>query len=138
MGELETITRCVEDLMVSWDLPMSLEMTLNLVLEEAFTNVVLYAYADEEEHEIRIEFRRTDQALQLIITDDGKPYDPTARQDPDITLPAEERGIGGLGIFLIRKMMDKVVYVRDNGYNILTMEKAIPGKAMETETRPEQ
>jgi serine/threonine-protein kinase RsbW len=125
LEELETISVFLEELAEIWDIPLALTMSLNLVLEEAFTNVVNYAYDDKEDHFIQIDFEMKERVLSIKIIDDGKAYDPTQNADPDVTLSAEERSIGGLGIFLIRKMMDEVTYQRADTKNILTMTKKL-------------
>lgn len=100
-------------------------INLNLVLEEALSNVIFYAYPGECDREIEIEIGREGEWVDLVITDSGCAFDPTARVGPDISLAPEERGIGGLGIFLILKIMDKVTYCREEGRNILSMKKRI-------------
>ena len=94
---------------------------LNLVLEEAVTNVINYAYTDGAEHTFTLDAAEKGGTLTLTLTDDGVPFDPTAAPDPDVSLPAEERPIGGLGIFLIRQLMEQVFYERRDGKNVLTM-----------------
>jgi len=94
-------------------------------LEEAVSNVIFYAFDDEKEHDIKIVISLENKILSIEIIDDGKPFDPTARKEPDVSLPAEDRPIGGLGIFLIRKMMDNVTYTRHNNLNTLTLLKNI-------------
>jgi anti-sigma regulatory factor (Ser/Thr protein kinase) len=125
LNELESITKYLDELASLWDLSIPFTMTLNLVLEEAFTNIVNYGYQDDKNHEIEIIFEKQNNRLFIRLIDDGVPYDPTLTANPDINLSAEEREIGGLGVFLIRKMMDKVNYQRHEGCNILKMEKTI-------------
>lgn len=123
LSELTRLAPWIEDISEKWELPAPLVFTLNLVLEEAFTNIVNYAYADEDKHEIEIQMDLQGNMISIILTDDGKAFDPTLRKDPDVTLPAEERDIGGLGIYLIRQMMDHVTYNRQNNKNVLRMSK---------------
>ena len=96
---------------------------LNLVLEEAVSNVILYAYPQGEQQEIVLTAQTSDKSLIFVLTDSGKEFDPTQVPDTDVTLSAEEREIGGLGIFLIRQIMDKVDYQRREGKNVLTLCK---------------
>ena len=103
----------------------SLSLSLNLALEEAVTNVVLYAYPEGVKGDVMIEAMFKDELLTFVITDQGIAFDPTAKEDADITLSAEERPIGGLGIFLVKQLMDCVDYQRVEGRNILTMSKHI-------------
>ena len=103
---------------------------LNLVLEEAVSNVISYAYPKEEEHMFEIRAICEERQLTLSVIDDGVPFDPTEHTMPDTTLLMEERDIGGLGIFLIHQMMDRVWYRRENGKNILTMCKNYGAKGL--------
>jgi len=98
-------------------------MQLDLALDEAVTNVVLYAYPKGTEGEVTVAAKREGDTLEVVLTDSGTPFDPTAQEDPDLTLSADERPIGGLGIFLVRQMMDTVRYERKDGKNILTLRK---------------
>ena len=107
----------------SLDLPESLHMPINLALEEAVSNIMLYAYPEGEKGEIHIEARKEDNRITFVITDSGKPFDPTAVAEPDITLSAEDRAIGGLGIHLVKQIMDSVKYEYIDGKNILVMTK---------------
>ena len=100
-------------------------MDLNLALEEAATNSVMYAYDAPEVGPVYISVSVRDGVVKMVVEDRGKPFDPTQKKDPDLTLPGEERPIGGLGIFLVKKLMDDVVYERKDGRNILTMTKKI-------------
>jgi anti-sigma regulatory factor (Ser/Thr protein kinase) len=125
MQELDTLSSFLEKLADSWSLSIALIMSINLVLEEAFSNIVNYAFDDAKVHLIKIVFSLHDNILDMRIEDDGKPWDPTAAEDPDINLPLDERAVGGLGIFLIRKTMNEVAYERIAGKNILRMTKYI-------------
>lgn len=123
IDELETIRQGLEVLVSDWEIPPYMEIPLNLALEEAFTNIVNYAFDDNNIHEIIIQFRKAKGILEVTLTDDGQPFDPTARTDPDTGLGAEERPIGGLGIFLIKKIMDRVEYRRNDNKNQLILTK---------------
>lgn len=125
IGELETIRSKLRDILLEWEIPPSLEFTLNLAMEEAFTNVVHYAFSDSKSHEIELQFQKQGNKLVIIFSDDGNPFDPTAIAEPDISLPARDRPIGGLGIYLVRKMMDQVEYRRENNKNQLILTKQI-------------
>ncbi len=125
LNDLDKIAGALEDIAELWSLPVDLTMTLNLVIEEAFTNVVNYAFQDESVHDIELVIQKIDNRLVISLKDDGVAYDPTLNSDPDISMSARDREIGGLGIFLIKKMMDKVSYERRGEANILTMEKLI-------------
>ena len=98
---------------------------LNLVLEEAVVNVINYAYPRKEHQPIYLSATLHESTIVLILTDTGKEFDPTMVPDVDITLSADEREIGGLGIFLIRQIMNEVKYERIDGKNVLTLEKKL-------------
>lgn len=97
---------------------------LNLALDEALANSVNYAYANGTEGMVTLEADKEGKVIIFRLIDEGVPFDPTAEaHEVDTTLSAEERPIGGLGIFLIQQMMDSVTYERQGNKNILTMKK---------------
>ena len=102
---------------------MSLTMSLNLALEEAVVNVMDYAYPDGQKGDVDIEVTADQQWLTFVISDTGIAFDPTAKEDVDTTLSAEQRPIGGLGIFLVRQLMDVIDYKREGNKNVLTLRK---------------
>lgn len=104
---------------------MSTITQLNLAIEEAVVNVMNYAYPEGTKGDITIETMSDGKEMTFTITDTGKPFDPTAKPEVDITLSAEDRSIGGLGIHLIRKIMDRINYERTGGHNILTLIKKL-------------
>jgi sigma-B regulation protein RsbU (phosphoserine phosphatase) len=96
---------------------------MNLAMEEAVVNVMSYAYPADTVGDVTIEAVTIADQLQFTITDSGTPFDPTAKEDVDTTLSAEERPIGGLGIHLVRQLMDSITYERIDGKNVLTLRK---------------
>lgn len=117
----------VEYIMSSPDLPDDdgVLFKIRLSVEEVVENVVRYAYENGAGYlEARVE-KSADNMLNIQLKDEGKPFDPLAKPDPDITLSAEEREIGGLGIFLCKQMMDNVTYRFENNCNILTLQKQL-------------
>ncbi len=97
---------------------------IDLAVEEIFVNIAHYAYAPEVgDAWIGVSFE--DNVLAIVFRDKGKPFNPIAKEDPDVTLSAEERDIGGLGIFLTKKFMDSVDYEFKDGQNILTIKKTL-------------
>jgi len=125
LDELARVAIFLEELGEQWELSMPLTLSLNLVLEEALTNIISYGLDNNSKHPIEIKFYKSNNILTIIIIDDGKEYDPTLKADPDITLKIEERPIGGLGIFLIKKIMDSVKYQRKDNKNHLILTKNI-------------
>lgn len=125
VAELTTMAKKIKELADKWQLSQALAVNINLVIEEALSNIIFYAYPDNDRHNIKVSLTLVDHMLTIKITDDGIPFNPLSQQQPDITLSAEERPVGGLGIFLISQIMDKMDYTRDKNQNILTLNKSI-------------
>ena len=104
---------------------MSLTMSLNLALEEAVVNVMEYAYPEGQKGNVEIEVTADQEWMTFVIMDTGIAFDPTMKEDADTTLSAEERPIGGLGIFLVRQLMDVIDYKRQDNKNVLTLQKKL-------------
>ncbi len=102
---------------------METTMRMNLAIEEAVVNVIDYAYPSGTVGSIDIKVTIYDNHMEFVISDSGTPFDPTKKENVDISLPVEERRIGGLGIHLVRQLMDKINYERKDGRNILTLIK---------------
>jgi anti-sigma regulatory factor (Ser/Thr protein kinase) len=98
---------------------------VNLVLEEILSNIILYGYEDAKLHQIELELQYNEQELELKIQDDAKAFNPLDVPEPDLDLPLEDRPIGGLGIYLMRSLMDVLNYRRSQGKNVLTLKKFI-------------
>ena len=118
----EWIEQCCEEAGLGLDWVMKFQ----LVIEEMVSNVIFYAY-DPQQQEAAIELRFTWEAgmVSILLRDWGKPFDPTAKEDPDITLSVDDRPIGGLGIFMVKQLMDEVRYERVGSSNLLTLQKRI-------------
>lgn len=114
----------VEEELEKIDCPMKTVMQITVCVEEMYVNVAHYAY-DGNEGQVSLAIDTDNGTVTIVLTDSGKPFDPLKKDDPDITLSAEERNIGGLGIFMVKKSMNEVSYVRENGQNIFTMKKEI-------------
>ena len=106
---------------VGMDMEVAIQM--NLAMEEAVVNVMSYAYPADTVGDVTIEAVTIADQLQFTITDSGIPFDPTTKDEVDTTLSAEERPIGGLGIHLVRQLMDSINYERIDGKNVLTLRK---------------
>ena len=124
ISTISQLSEFVETVCEEKGLDMALTMNLNLALEEAVVNVMSYAYPDSQ-GDVKVDIKIDDQKVVSILTDSGIPFDPTQKGDVDTTLPAEERPIGGLGIHLVKQIMDKVSYQYVGNQNILTLEKNI-------------
>ncbi|MBC8005157.1 MAG: ATP-binding protein [Verrucomicrobia bacterium] len=125
VGELTTMAEKIKELADKWQLPQALALNINLVIEEALTNIIFYAFPDKGKHQIKISVILNNNLLTIKIADDGIPFNPLLQQQPDITLPAEQRPVGGLGIFLISQIMDTMHYTRQKNQNILKLNKSI-------------
>jgi sigma-B regulation protein RsbU (phosphoserine phosphatase) len=98
---------------------------VELAVEEIFVNIALYAYTESAGEEMKIHFSAGPETVFLEFEDNGPPFDPLSRDDPDTTVSAKEREIGGLGIFIVKNVMDSVEYRRDGDRNFLRMSKAL-------------
>lgn len=124
--ELDNVLDFVNGQLEAAGCDMKSQTQISIALEELFVNVAHYAYKAEGAGGCEIGAGLADDGMfNIRIKDLGIPFDPTERDDPDITLSAEERQIGGLGIFMVKKFMDKVTYERDGDYNIMTIGKKI-------------
>lgn len=123
--EVPQLNVFVDEVCEQVDFDMSTTLKLNLAIEEAVVNVMNYAYPAGEKGDVDIEAMINDEYLVFVISDSGTPFDPTAKAEVDTTLSVEERGIGGLGIHLIRQIMDTINYERVEGKNVLTLRKKL-------------
>ena len=125
LSEIAKLPLLVGELASEFNFSEEQVFNFNLVLEEAVTNVVMYAYPEGKSGSIDLVAKCDGKSVMFVVSDSGKPFDPTLVPDADVTLPAEERRVGGLGIFLIRQIMDSVEYRRNGGMNVLVMSKKI-------------
>ena len=116
LENLDEVMAFVEEQMEVYHCSMKMQMQIAVAVEEIYVNIASYAYR-EQKGNARIRVQSGGEPLQIIITfeDDGIPYNPLLKEDPDITLSAEERKIGGLGIYIVKKSMDQVEYHYQNG-----------------------
>lgn len=126
MSEMNKVHDFVDNLCMDLNLNSELTMSLNLAVEEIVANVIMYAYENSKNKKIDIA-KEIDENGNVIFTiiDSGIPFDPIEKSDPDINMPAEDRPIGGLGIFIVKQIMDEVKYFRVKNLNILKMKKYI-------------
>ena len=121
---IEAVTDFVNAQLEALDCPMKAQMQIDIAIDELFGNIAHYAYHPEVgDATVRVEVQEDPLAVIITFIDGGVPYDPLAAADPDITLSAEERAIGGLGIFMVKKTMDEIIYRYENGSNILSNRK---------------
>jgi len=122
---IDTVTDFVNEKLEAVDCPMKAQTQIDIAIDELFGNIANYAYnPDVGPATVRVEVTE-EPAVIITFIDKGVPYDPLEKADPDVTLSAEEREIGGLGIFMVKKSMDDIEYEYKDGQNILKIKKNI-------------
>jgi serine/threonine-protein kinase RsbW len=125
LAELERVNEVFATFWASNQLPEDAVFDFNLAVDEIFTNIVQHGYADQLDHDVYIELSLESGTVLLTVEDDGVPFNPLDAPDVDVTVPLRERRIGGLGIYLVRKLMDGVEYARAGNRNRLVMNKRV-------------
>ena len=124
LENIAAVTEFVDEQLESIDCPLKAQMQIDIAIDELFSNIARYAYDPEVgPATVSVDVIEDPMAVEVTFVDNGIPYDPLAKEDPDITLSAEERGIGGLGIFMVKKSMDEITYEYKDGKNILKIKK---------------
>ena len=123
---IEVVTDFVNQQLELLECPMKAQMQIDIAIDELFSNIAHYSYNPEVgQATVRVEVVENPLAVTITFIDNGIPYDPLAKEDPDLTLSAEERPIGGLGIYMVKKSMDEITYEYKDGQNILSIKKCI-------------
>ena len=123
---IDVVTDFVNEQLEALDCPMKAQMQIDVAIDELFGNIAHYAYTPEVgDATVRVETEEDPLAVVITFIDKGIPYDPLAKEDPDVTLSAEDRKIGGLGIYMVKKSMDDITYEYKDGMNILAIKKAL-------------
>lgn len=126
LENIPVVTEFVDEQLEALDCPMKAQMQIDIAIDELFSNIARYAYnPDIGSATVRVDVTEEPMSVRITFIDKGVPYDPLAKADPDVTLSAEEREIGGLGIYMVKKSMDEITYEYKNGQNILTIKKKI-------------
>ena len=125
VAELDRVARFIEEIGEELSIDMELQMNLNLVMEEMVSNIIFYAYPEGVEATIELSAECDGKELTFVLSDQGKEFDPTAKEDADPDINPADREIGGMGIFIVKNIMNKVTYQRLEGKNLLTMTKGI-------------
>ena len=123
--ELERVARFIDEIGEELSLDMELQMNLNLVMEEMVSNIIFYAYPEGVEATIELLAECDGKELTLILSDQGRAFDPTLKENFDMDVNPAERELGGMGIFIVKNIMNQVTYQRLEGRNLLTMKKSI-------------
>jgi anti-sigma regulatory factor (Ser/Thr protein kinase) len=124
LSELDRVSQRLKEFAAHQRLDPQVRGDLDLALEEVLANIISYGYADDREHQITVGLEVRPGEVRVHVEDDGRPFDPLEAPEPDTTLPPDERPLGGLGIHLVRQLMDGVEYRRQGDRNRLTMRKA--------------
>ena len=125
MQELERVNQFVEEICEELNLGMELQLNLNLVMEEMVVNVISYAYPEGKVADIELVAESDGKELTFVLSDQGKEFDPTLRETADMDVNPAERDLGGMGIYIVKNIMNEVSYQRLEGKNLLTMKKDI-------------
>lgn len=126
IDNVQTVTDFVNESLETLDLPMKAVMQIDVIIDEIFGNIAHYAYGDETgKATVTVKKKEDENCVVLIFSDNGIPYDPLKKEDPNVKLTAEEREIGGLGIFMAKKMSDYMEYEYRDGQNILKITKNV-------------
>ena len=125
-ASLETVNTFIQEKLEAIDCPKRARMQMQLAVEEIFVNISSYAYHPEiGQAEVGVDIDGDPATVTIRFLDQGRPFNPLEKPDADITLSAQDREIGGLGILLVKRIMDQVDYAYENGKNILTIKKEI-------------
>ena len=124
IDQIEVVTDFVNAELEERDCPLKTVMQIDVALDEILANVAHYAYPEGTVGKVQVSLSVEPNRITLTFVDEGKPYDPTQKSDPDTTLSADEREIGGLGIFLVKKTMDSIDYEYADGKNVLRITKS--------------
>lgn len=124
VNNIPKVTDFVNTELEALDCPLKAQMQIDIAIDELFGNIAQYAYDPlTGPATVRVEVEEDPMAVIITFIDHGKPYDPLAGKDPDVSLGADEREIGGLGVFLVKKTMDEITYEYKDGHNILRIRK---------------
>ena len=127
LGEVARVNAALAEFSDAHAVPVSIRRSMNVVLDELLTNIISYAFPGQERGEVTIEVELRTDRLSVTLSDDGKPFDPFGMAAPDTAPSVEERKIGGLGIHLVRRMMDEFSYHRRADRNVVTLAKLLTG-----------
>lgn len=126
VSRVDEVTDFINAELEAHDVPMKAILQIDIAVEELFVNIARYAYhPDVGEAAVSVAVLQDPPCVEIRLTDRGKPYDPLSREDPDVTLGVEDREIGGLGVYMVKKSMDEASYAYRDGQNILTIRKLL-------------
>lgn len=125
LNSLTDVAEFIENTLEEAGCPAGMVMTMSVATDEIFSNIARYAYKNGGDATVALEISDKSGTISLTFSDAGVPFDPLAAPEPDVTLSAEERKIGGLGIFMVKKMTDNMTYEYKDGKNVLQITKSL-------------
>jgi len=125
LGEMAAVITVLEEFSDNENLTVGIAQAAELALDELLNNIISYGYVDSDQHKITVEMSVEENALRIVVSDDGIPFNPFEQKAPDLDLPIEERKLGGLGIHLVKKFMDECSYQRLEERNVVTLLKSL-------------
>ena len=126
LNNIPVVTAFIDEQLEALDCPMKAQMQIDVAIDELFGNIAHYAYPDGSgDATVQFRFDEATRTASITFIDSGIPFDPLQKADPDVTLSVDEREIGGLGIFMVRKTMDSMEYSYENRHNIVTVQKRL-------------
>ena len=126
LEDIPKVTAFIDEQLETLDCPMKAQMQIDVAIDELFGNIAHYAYGEStDDATVRFDFDEATRMASVAFIDGGVPFNPLEKADPDVTLSAEERQVGGLGIFMVKKTMDDLTYRYEDGMNVLTLYKHI-------------
>ena len=125
LSELDHLSDKLKMVGERWNIGEKTVLQMNLALDELFTNVVNYGIDNQAHQKVTFTLDHCGKEIRIVVTDSGKPFDPTRAPKPELNLPLHKQPVGGLGIFLMRQYTDKIEYRRENEKNIVTLTKKI-------------
>lgn len=131
LSEIERLSKAVAEFGKKNNLSSEVIYDVRLTLEEVVSNIINYGFVDHDEHQISIEMNLQGETLTMKIKDDGKPFNPLEVKNANLEKPFDEREIGGMGIYIVRKLMDKILYKREEGNNVLQLTKYLADHAID-------
>ena len=126
-SEIARVSQLCNDFCKKNNLSKEINRAIDLALDEILNNIMKYGYDDNNEHEIAVKLLLSDNTLSMIIEDDGRPFNPLDVPEPDTEASLEDRTVGGLGLYLVRNVMDSIQYTYENNKNVINMIKNIRG-----------
>jgi len=131
LSEIERLSKAVAEFGKKNNLSSEVIYDVRLTVEEIVSNIINYGFVDHDEHQISIEMNLQGETLTIKIKDDGKPFNPLEVKNANLEKPFDEREIGGMGIYIVRKLMDKILYKREEGNNVLQLTKYLADHAID-------